>query len=680
MHELRLESSSDSFTRSPDDEAGSGLLGHSTSPHKRHRRQLSLSSFPARRLVAYTLYAGALIACALVIIWLHRGAARATETQIPKEVPGARIPLGQSVRNSDNREIFWWEQFPRLTGYFQGRRNLVTLSHYIPEQNRNESEPTESSTPLLTPVRAQVDFDGEKCYADEEDTLEIPQWSAYKGLPQRMPAPLMGSHNEIGLDSARCYDRIERLAIYGDQPADHEAGIAVAEGGDNDPLPDRRPNWKRAKWGPAQDKCYERNREKVVGREAFIVRTWSNYTYTAYDIAVLRAIISEVGLASRGKYTVHFLVHVQDEGIPIWASEDEYNRVLEASLPREFHGMATLWSVAQMRLIYPPPFPESIVNFSGGEVYEAYRSLHFPLQYFAEKHPEFDYFWQWEMDIRVTGHYHELLEAVSAWAERQPRAYAWERSAKFFIPSLFDNSYAKFAESVKNEVGETGHGPISAPQRELSELFRIPEQANPVHADHITDLITFNPLFDPSQTQWAFRDDITGYQGNRPPTRAALITASRMSRRLLKLMHHETWGKKHTMFPEMFPASIALHYGLKAIYAPLPVYFDHDWPSVHANEIFNNAKVGAAAQAAGMDHGDGYFHGGKGGSVFGPGEHVFRGSTYYSNAAFASYLWNRWLGHEDPHSEVEGDKETGEGGGGRMCLPMMVLHPIKSDE
>jgi hypothetical protein len=553
----------------------------------------------------------------------------------------------------------------------------VTLSHYVPEQDHNATDPSDRATPLLVPVRAIVNFDGQKCFADEQETVEIPQWSAYKGLPQRMPSPLLGSHKEVGFDSARCYDRIERLEIYGDAPPESGPGIATTVGGDNEPLPDQRPSWTRARWGPAQDQCYEKNRERVPHREAFIIRTWATYEYSKYDIAVLRAIVSEVALASRGKYTVHFLVHVQDDSIPIWASEEEYNRVLRESLPEEFQGMATLWSVAQMKLIYPPPFPESIVNFSGGDVYQAYRSLHFPLQYFAEKHPEFDYFWQWEMDIRVTGHYHELLETVGAWAARQPRDYAWERSAKFFIPTLH-GTYAQFSEQIKKEIEDAEETPIKGPQRDQEKLFPIPEQKLPKGSDHITDLVTLNPMFDPSRTRWAFHDDITGYTDGRPPTRAALITASRMSRRLLQLMHKETWANNHTMFPEMFPASIALHYGLKAVYAPLPVYFDRDWPAGHANEIFNNAKVGAQGQAAGMDHGGGYFHD-KGGSVFGPGEHVFRGSSYYSNAAFASYLWKRWLGKENSNNEIQWESEKGPGGG-RMCLPMMVLHPIKSDE
>jgi len=30
-----------------------------------------------------------------------------------------------------------------------------------------------------------------------------------------------------------------------------------------------------------------------------------------------------------------------------------------------------------------------------------------PMQYFAYQHPEYDFFWNWEMDIRNTGHWYD---------------------------------------------------------------------------------------------------------------------------------------------------------------------------------------------------------------------------------------------------------------------------------
>ncbi|RMD39472.1 hypothetical protein DV735_g5654, partial [Chaetothyriales sp. CBS 134920] len=580
------------------------------------------------------------------------------------------IPIGEA-RHHGGREVFWWEQFPRLHGLFRGRNTIVPLSEYIPEQHSSRPFKLDTPTsPAFEPVPARLRHETKQCFLDpEKERTAVPVWGAYVGQPQGMSAPLFGSHKELGLDLGHCYDRISRLSAYGIPDLD-------VPGGDNtDEHPYTRIDWEKVNWASAQEKCAAKNKDTYATRTAVIIRTWHSRKYSEWDIATLRALISELALQTGGEYQVHLLVHVQDDSLPIWASDEEYERVLNESLPHEFRGMATLWSVAQMRLVYPGPFPDSIVNFSGGDLYEAYRSLHFAMQYFAARHPEFDYFWHWEMDLRVTGHYHELFRQVTDWAEAQPRHLAWERSSTFFIPDLYNNSYQTFAQAVEEQVVASGRQPIFGPQVDPSMLLEIPHQASAGDGTDIVDLISLNPLFDPEGTAWAFHDDITGYVEGRPPTRAALITASRMSRRLLLLMHEETLIKKHTMFPEMFPASVALQYGLKAISTPLPIYFDRDWPAVHANEIFNNAPVSEESKTRGLSHNQGYFHGPRG-SVFGPGEHVFRGSTYYSNAAFASYLWRRWLGHENENDEIAMESSQV---GGRMCLPMMVLHPIKVD-
>lgn len=562
----------------------------------------------------------------------------------------------------------------------------MPFTSYLPEQQYNlgqslepESIDVSKSEPELEPLPSLLDAQWTPCYLDEQQEILPPSISAYRGLPQGFPAPLLGSHRALGINEDICYDRINRFAQYGYGFTRAQGGLGLELRGDSDGLSgELGRDFSKVNWSLAQQQCSKSNSHLIKSPTAFVIRTWNTYEYTEYDILMLRAIISELALSSGGQYTVHFLIHVQNDSIPIWDSPETYDEVLKASLPDEFQGMGTLWSVPQMKVLYPPPFPDSIINFSGGDIYEAYRSLHFPFQHFASNHPEYDYFWHWEMDIRVTGHYHDLLHQISTWADKQPKDFAWERSSQFFVPSLFNNSYDEFANRINETWQSLGEQPISGPQLSRSHRFEIPNQNISNSTASITDLITFNPLFDPSRTQWAFRDDITGYRvqehdTERPPTRAALITASRLSRRLLLLMHEETLRNKHTMFPEMYPASIALHYGLKAVHAPLPVYFDRDWPAEHANEIFNNAPVGAEGRAAGMDHGEGHFHG-PGGSVFGPGEHVFRGASYYSNALFSGYLWRRWLGREHNNDEI--DWELGEGGG-RMCLPMMVLHPIK---
>ncbi len=654
--------------------AGYALLGPG-SPQPGRRRQVSLSSFNPRK-VAW-LAAAALFVLAVVLLGTTTSYVSDAIGQLKASVvdDDAPIPLGHSVGRG-GREVFWWEQYPRLHGLYKGRHEIVPPSEYVPEQQQ-AGEPflPRPSTPVGI-VRSDTlpGDDALQC------TIAPPTIRARHGLPQGMSSPLLGSLEEIGIDTSICYDRMNRFQPYGMTGLPEEGGLGIPLQGDSLLDEEMRPQRLPKSWNDVQEACVRQNAEALATRPrtVFILRTWHTFDYTPHRILVLRAIINELSLRSGGQTYVHFLIHVQDDSLPIWASEELYNQTLRNSLPPEFEGMGTLWSVAQMKLIYPPPFPESIINFSGGDVYEAYRSLHFPLQYFASKHPEFDYFWQWEMDIRVTGHYGELLDKVTAWADKQDRNHLWERSAKYFIPALYNNSYEAFKQSIIDEIAASDRLPISGPQLPVDQLLPMPAEPSVAANHEITDLITFSPLFDPSRTEWAFHDDITGYntvQTTHPPTRAALIAATRMSRRLLLLMHEETYRNKHTMFPEMYPASIALHYGLKAVYAPITTYMDRDWPAQHADEVFNNAKVSPESKALGMGHDHGRFHG-EGGSVFGPGEHVFRSSTWYSNAAFAGYLWRRWLGNENGNEEI--DWELGEGNG-RMCLPMMILHPIKSD-
>jgi hypothetical protein len=177
------------------------------------------------------------------------------------------------------------------------------------------------------------------------------------------------------------------------------------------------------------------------------------------------------------------------------------------------------------------------------------------------------------------------------------------------------------------------------------------------------DLIVFNPLFDPDQTNWILADDVTGYdkKNGLPPRRTAINTSGRLSRRLLETMHREQSRFRHTMFSEMWPASCALHHGLKAVYAPHPVFIDRKWPTQYLAAIFNNGRNGAS--------------GGARMSVFSDErQHNFLGTTWYYHAGFAPNLWKRWLGYK---VDNDGGEEFEVQGEGRMCLPGVLLHPVK---
>ncbi|KAK4549629.1 hypothetical protein LTR36_004930 [Oleoguttula mirabilis] len=595
-----------------------------------------------------------------------------------------------------------------------------------------------------------------KCYLDNKTKLEVPGLLAYKGVTEGFPDPVMGSYEVLGLRNDVCFERYGRLGPYGYGYSRKFGGSGAGmegerEGSEEVWLGDeeQQVDYRTVKWADAQRQCVEANAhrfqpvlergrnhfftsmgtaggplpelqaaaeedaainetttgphgKKLVPRTAVIIRTWSDYQYDTEDILYLRALTNELALHSGGQYAIHFLIHVKDDNLQIWADDATHQRVLDAALPEEFRGMGTLWSERQMGLIYGG-VQESF--YRDLPVHGAYRSTYMPVQYFAHMHPEFEAFWHWEMDVRYTGHFYHLFASVAAWAKRQPRKGLWERNGRFYVPSEH-GSWEDFRQMVRvqTEHGTAGKQNLyagklnadAAGKHPLDEASRRPESPvwgplrptgegdttadpdddpqppTPYEQDKYewgvgeeADFITFNPLFDPHGTNWILAEDVTGYNTSGgaayPPRRTAIITASRLSRRLLATMHAETALRRHTMFSEMWPGSVALHHGYKAVYAPHPVYIDRAWPTSYLAAVFNNGRNGAA--------------GGARTSVFSDErQHNFLGTTWYYHAGFSANLWRRWLGMRVDNDGGEEAEGTGEG---RMCVPAVLVHPVK---
>lgn len=594
-----------------------------------------------------------------------------------------------------------------------------------------------------------------KCYLDNKTNLEGPGLLAYKGVTEGFPDPVMGSYEVLGLRDDVCFERYGRLGPYGYGYSRKFGGSGAGMEGEKegseevwDGNEDHQIDYRTVKWAEAQQQCAEANAhrfkpspekgrnhfftsmgtggpltelrtsedgdvdvnqtttgphgKKLLPRTAVIIRTWHDYQFDTADLLYLRALTNELAIHSAGQYTIHFLIHVKDDNLQIWADEATYQRVLDSSLPEEFRGMGTLWSERQMGLIYGG-VAESF--YRDLPVHGAYRSTYMPVQYFAHMHPEFDAFWHWEMDVRYTGHYYHLFESVARWAKQQPRKGLWERNGRFYVPSEH-GSWEDFRQMVRvqtehgtaskqniyeklNQDAGSKHpldkesrqpeSPIWGPQPPMAEGDKTdrpeddPQPPTTYEQDKYewgvgeeADLITFNPLFDPHNTNWILAEDVTGYNTSAgyPPRRTAIITASRLSRRLLETMHRETALQRHTMFSEMWPGSVALHHGYKAVYAPHPVYIDRAWPTSYLAAIFNNGRNGAA--------------GGARTSVFSDErQHNFMGTTWYYHTGFAPNLWKRWLGFK---VDGDGGEEAELVGEGRMCLPAMLLHPVKQIE
>ncbi|WPH01897.1 Hypothetical protein R9X50_00475100 [Acrodontium crateriforme] len=592
------------------------------------------------------------------------------------------------------------------------------------------------------------------CYLDSKTKATIPHLLAYKGVTQGFADPAFGSHKVLGLRDDVCFERYGRLGPYG-------LGYSVGNGGSGAGIDGEREgseqvwgevqevDYRNVKWSNAQQQCMEanahrfkpadkklnhfylsaaaggpvkdlqgrddsereeskpkptvtpktKNGKKFVPRTAVVIRTWWDYEYDAEDLFYLRSLINELSIQSGSEYVVHFLIHVKDDNKQIWADDEIYQQVLNDSLPEEFRGMGTLWSERQMGLIYGG-VPDSM--YRDLPVHGAYRSTNMPLQYFAHMHPEYDFFWHWEMDIRYTGHFYHFFSKVAEWAKEQPRKGLWERNERFYVPSEHgswedfrhmvrvqiehgtaskQNLYGKLSQDAgakhpMDEASRRPDAPVWGPLRPSGEGDTTadpemdPQPPTSYEKDDYewgvgeeADLITFNPLFDPHNTNWILAEDVTGYNttDSYPPRRTAIITASRLSRRLLETMHREVALERHTMFSEMWPGSCALHHGYKAVYAPHPVYIDRAWPTSYLAAIFNNGRNGAS--------------GGARTSVFSDErQHNFRGTSWYYNAGFAPNLWKRWLGYK---VDNDGGEEWELANEGRMCLPAMLLHPIK---
>ncbi|KAI1331798.1 hypothetical protein F5Y16DRAFT_395087 [Xylariaceae sp. FL0255] len=662
----------------------------------------------------------------------HQHDSQNAQVEILETIDFEEIELEEDDEGDDDSDGYKWLKYKHLDGYYRGLRALVSSADYKPEYPRRSSRtatseaiamPHHSKLPEPKVFQPHPDYASDAwkkeyepvhtCYVDEDNKIPAPDIYAYNGLVQGQPRPVIGSHRLLGLRDDVCFDRFGRYGAYG-------LGYSLQRGGLSNSQDTERQSsdtvwektgqidWSNMDWAWAQNRCFESNKDrffsdnktlddatvvksgrKKMHRTAVIIRTYVGFQWTSHAILNFRAMITELNLRSGGEYDVHFLLHVRDNNAPIWADLATAQDIIAANVPPEFHGLCTLWSEAQMRLFYPGNFGNSFDNPSNGDIHGVYRSAHMPLQHFAVTHPEYEHFWNWEMDMRWTGSYYELFDRIGKWAEQQSRIGIWERAAKYYIPGVH-GSWQNFTDLVHDETAAANKRPVLGPvdfpgkvELEGGEDFLPESCTNDADSSECgvgeeADLITLNPLFDANQSGWVFSSDVTGFETSlpKPPRRCSIVTASRLSRRLLLVMHEETWRLHHTMFSEMFPPTMAFHHGLKAVYAPHPVFLDRRWPESEIDKSFNG----------GQDH----TSGGPGSPFDVLNEHNHKGTSWYYNSEFAGLLWRRWLGYGQMDGRGDNGGRAGEGtyrGGleeeqdpassGRLCLRSMLVHPIK---
>ncbi|KAL0935787.1 uncharacterized protein CTRU02_208001 [Colletotrichum truncatum] len=613
----------------------------------------------------------------------------AKEYETAKTLPGSNAIYGNTLNSLVDKESRTAEHATRLQESSTEEKPYANHRpvHFNPYPDYNSDDWNQTHRAPYVP-----------CVGANGDPVE--DLLVFKGHPTKFPKPAFGGFEVLNMDGNLCYERDTRLGSYGFLPQLNKHGLPIV--------------WDDVNWGDLQKQCVERNsarfdkgkpnryistayadiaekygngfkKEKTQiaargasdeasdkpeteksatpdSRTAVLLRTYTGKTYTENDKQVIRSLISELSLRSGGEYQVFLLLHVRDASIDIWNDKKAYQGVLDTHIPREFHGITKLWNDQAVWDTY-----EALTDDDSKTVHYA---QWLSVQKFSLEHPEYEYIWNWEMDVRVIGHNYDFLRRIEDFSRKQPRRGLWERNERYYIPQYHGAYDTDFRESVEhltrgkqvwgppklsfiNPVGPKP--PVSNPEEDPYE-WGVGEDA---------DIITFGPIFDPIDSGWIFSDKIWGYKDDQHPDpaktlprRNTIVTQSRLSKRLLDIMHIENLRGNH-IASEMTPQTVALLHGFKAVFAPHPTWFDRPWTGTFLAKWFNPGPRGAS---------------GGNGSPMGYGrERRYQGITWYYRAEPPPRLYNNWMGYVD----------TGIGGKqweiehGRPCLPPMILHPIK---
>ncbi|KAJ9611598.1 hypothetical protein H2200_004782 [Cladophialophora chaetospira] len=653
---------------------------------------------PRLRLVAKIL--GTFIACIIVIKILSASPPPAPPTPEPvpevveppiQEVtepppppPPTEDELMEMTMHNAKKEKWIWKDFPTHDGLTRGTSHLracetgeVDCKNKSPhlvryDGYRSFQEPLDHLVSCIGPRGVPLN-------ESDEDAI----W-AYPGHANGAVEPVIGSYEASGLDGTVSFDRVGRFQAYGIDQWNAEDLDEMKTMSDVD--------WDLSDWGEMQDACVVANKHRFravkerpansiqysnlrhkhdqssskslsstlepgmvnkAKRTAILIRVWTGAKWTADAVMNIRAMIAEASLASGGKYQVFLLLHVKDEKVPLFVGEDEPQATINKYIPPEFRSITEVWNHAQIRSLYSNLAEHAFVG----------RSPWMIIQWFARNHPEFDFFYQWEFDVRYTGHYLDFFNAVENFGREQPRKGIWERAGRVYIPSAHGDFDTDFRNSTRDEDPHHVWGPVSvegvrprgpkAPKEEEDNYeWGVGEDA---------DWIGFLPSFNVTGTGWWFRNYIWGYaQGSSTPRRATLIAQGRVSRRLLDIMNYENAENGHHIDAEMFPQTMCLHHGLKSTTFPHPVFADRHWPAEALQSTFNGGPFGQAG---------GYWN-----STFSKwNEYAWTNMTWYYSSAQAMPIYQRLLGI----TALESGGQEWETVYGKTVVRPMLLHPVK---
>ncbi|PWN94808.1 hypothetical protein FA09DRAFT_332710 [Tilletiopsis washingtonensis] len=363
-------------------------------------------------------------------------------------------------------------------------------------------------------------------------------------------------------------------------------------------------------------------------RTALVMRSYEGYVWREDDILNMRALIAELSLNNpHTPYDIRILVEVHGRHLSVFTSEWDRLNVLRSSVPREFWGMVELWTEDEMCALYPG-LPGKFLNHMIAQ--SSYRSCLMALQKFYLDHQEYDFVYNWEMDVRYIGNYLDYFEGVEEYARNEPLNVGMDKYDSWFVRNVTVSE----ENWGNNETLQVGRG----------------EEA---------DLITLGPIFDPRGSGWFWEYDVQNYpNGEGTHRRASIGTNMRMSRSLLDAMNVVNAEAKKSLHCEAWPTTLVLHSQLpsshehsfypeagfthnlplpfKGVFAPHPVYFRHYWDAEVLHARINRPDFYKKAN-----------------------EKVMRDSAFYYDGAHAKEIYVGWKERDD------------------VCRAPVLLHPIK---
>lgn len=289
-----------------------------------------------------------------------------------------------------------------------------------------------------------------------------------------------------------------------------------------------------------------------------------------------------------------------------------------------------------------------------------------PMQLLALHYPEFDHFWQLEMDMRFLGDAGKYLDRMTMVARNEPRKQALER-ANFWHMVAETGDYGEFSLAVDkaNDGGSRAWGPMRIP--EILPIGPEPPFADPTNdtfewgVGEEADVIVTSYCNDANKpNKWPFRNWIHGFKtGVKTPRFYCPPAISRSSRPLLLVIHQAQVEQAIQVPSEATLPSFALWHGLKLSFPQHPVFHREN-----NNEEIRSKwwKGGPRASSTGLgpdslDHPRGI------------------GLSFWWESDWPRHIFSAWTGVELP----EGVKRPWiiHEEDGQLYLPNIVLHPMK---